>query len=234
MLPELEGLVSKAEGLIAGWAEDKPWIGEDDTKKASDKVCVCVCVGTGVLEAVVCVRACVYALLRPRHAQQGGPRHTGCSLAHAPATRVVVTPGRPQTQLSEFKAWLSQQTAAQAKKAPTEDPAFLTADVAAKWEGVQKLVLKTDRKAKPKSPPAAASAAHGSGTEAGATDAHADADADAAAAAGAAAAGAGEGGAQTAGDAQQQQGSSGKAARSEKGASEAAADEEALPTHEEL
>jgi hypothetical protein len=46
VLPLLREQVAAAEALVASWAQDKPWISEDESTKASDKVgVVCVCVG---------------------------------------------------------------------------------------------------------------------------------------------------------------------------------------------
>lgn len=57
--------------------------------------------------------------------------------------------------MDAFKSWLKEQEEAQAKKQPTEEPAFKSADVLLKWAAAEKAVQKTDKKSKPKPPPAA-------------------------------------------------------------------------------
>lgn len=74
-------------------------------------------------------------------------------------------------QLDAFKAWLKEQEEAQDKKKPTEEPAFMSADVVLKWTAAEKAVQKLDNKKKPKPP-----AAKKNQTETDAADSKADKD----------------------------------------------------------
>jgi hypothetical protein len=104
--------VEASDKTIASWAEDKPWIKEEDTKDVAEKVR-----GVGLLRALL--PAMWFVADRHRCFAADTPCHA------VPCCAVLWC----VPQVEAFKKWLKEQEEAQGKKKATEEPAFMSGGV---------------------------------------------------------------------------------------------------------